>query len=55
MSAAYRQHYKTVRPPSPWSLSSICLALVVALVLSVSHYLDEEPEAAVPQEVQVSK
>jgi len=55
--STYRQHHKTVREPSPWALSSIFLALIVALVLSLSHYLDreDETEATVPQEVQVSK
>jgi len=44
VNSAYRQHHKTVREPSPWALSSILGALVIALILSLAHYLGPNAE-----------
>lgn len=52
--SAYRQHHQTVRP-KVMTLSVWVLLVIIALLLVAVYYPAQEPEAAVPQEVQVSK
>ena len=51
--STHRQHFKTESPPSPWAVVNIIGVILLALLLGLSHYLDDEPEAVSPQEVQV--
>ena len=51
--SAYRQHHKTVSAPKVLTPLNILGVALLVLLLSLSHYLDDEPEAVSPQEVQV--
>lgn len=53
--STFRSHYKTQRPPKVITPLNVLGVLLILALFVLGASLDEEPEAAVPQEVQVSK